>query len=778
MLGNFSFGEYFKKEAIRFAWDLTMEVFQFDPARIWVTVFKEDEEAFELWTEIVSENRIVRMDEKDNFWSMGETGPCGPCSELYYDRGPRYGDADSIINDLTGERYLEFWNLVFMEFNRDMSGKMTPLPKPSIDTGVGLERVVSLKMEVDTLFATDILSALIARTEEVTGKTYAASNAETAPAFHVIADHIRSLAFAIADGAQPSNVERGYVLRKLLRRAVRYGKILDKKQPFLAEILPSLIDLMGEDYPELRVAQHQIEEILTREEETFLRTLRRGDNLLNGIIAGAKERKCQEITGDEAFKLKDTYGLPLEEILLIAKDFHLSVNLEAYQLLEEEAREKSKLARGKEVESVIQQPLYQEFLDSNGGCNFVGYADLTVEAFIKAVIVKGLSVPFLKEGESGMIILDQTPFYPEKGGQVGDTGLLLNEKGASFKVSHCHSPHPGIIIHEGSCLSGVIEVGSEVRAEVDRDLRQLIQNNHTATHLLHWALGQLLGSQIRQAGSWVTSSRLRFDFNHSKPLSKEEIEQIEDQVNGKIRENRVIKVYSLLYAEAQRDPSIKQFFGDKYGDEVRVVDIGESKELCGGTHTNRTGTIGYFRFIKESSIAAGTRRIEAVTGKFADEFLRLKEKEYQHQIDRQRGEIEEFQHQLKVFRRRVAVEAAEQALKKIDKIGQVPFLATVVDVRPEEMPLVVEEIMKKLFSGILLIACRDQEKCQVVLRMTLDIVKRGVNAADLLKKTAFLIDGSGGGRPEAAQAGGKAPMGVEELFKKVIEYLQCSLVTH
>jgi alanyl-tRNA synthetase len=352
MLGNFSFGDYFKEKAIAYAWEVTTKVYEFDPDKVWITVFREDDEAAELWKKIVPSSRIVRMDEADNFWAMGETGPCGPCSELYYDRGPKYGDARSVKEDASGERYIEFWNLVFMQFNRDASGKMTPLPQQSIDTGSGLERVIALKMGVDNLFSTDILRGIISQIEQVAGKKYTMEDQETAPAFHVIADHIRSLSFAIADGAQPSNVERGYVLRKLVRRAVRYGRMLGIQDPFLAQVLPRLVSLMGDDYPELKTAQNRIGELLTQEEESFLRTLKRGGNILSAIITDAKKRPHKEITGDEAFKLKDTYGLPIEEVMLIAKDSHLSVNLDAYQLLEEQAREKSKAAHVKEAQHV------------------------------------------------------------------------------------------------------------------------------------------------------------------------------------------------------------------------------------------------------------------------------------------------------------------------------------------------------------------------------------------------------------------------------------------
>ncbi len=770
MLGNFSFGDYFKEKAIHYAFEVSTKVFQFDPDKIWITVFREDDEAEEIWKKIVPANRIIRMDEKDNFWAMGETGPCGPCSELYYDRGPKYGDARSIKEDISGERFIEFWNLVFMQFSRDASGKMTPLPKQSIDTGSGLERVVALKMGVDNLFSTDILRGLIAQIEQVTSKSYIMEDLELAPAFHVIADHIRSLSFAIADGAQPSNVERGYVLRKLIRRAVRYGRTLGVQEPFLAKVLPRLVSLMGADYPELKSAENRIGELLTQEEESFLRTLKRGGNILNGIIADAKKRPHKEITGDEAFKLKDTYGLPLEEILLIAKDSHLNVHLEAYQLLEEQAKEKSKAAHVATAQ-VIEDNLYRDFLAKHAPCKFVGFTDTKVDAIVEGILVQGKFVDMINEGEEGMILLNLTPFYAEKGGQIGDTGLLAHKQ-SHFKVTDCQSPYPGIITHIGICQSGRIRCGDTVSATVDHPRRQMIQNNHTATHLLHFALVQVLGPHIRQAGSLVEPTRFRFDFNHHKALSKEDLQKAEDLVNDKIRENKQVRSYELAYEEVQKMPEIKQFFGDKYGAKVRVVDIEESKELCGGTHTSQTGNIGYFRILKEGSIAAGVRRIEATSGKAAEEFVRTHEKELEAKIHAQLEEKKQIEQHLKAARRIVLKEMAETLVQKATPVGSISLLAAIAGVEPDELGPLAEEIAGRFSSGVILLAFRGTDRCQVLLRITSDLVKKGLNAAQILKEVAPLVGGSGGGRPEAAQAGGKSPEHLDKLFEKVREILR------
>ncbi len=658
------------------------------------------------------------------------------------------------IDDTTGERYIEFWNLVFMQFNRDLNGKLTPLPKQSIDTGSGLERVVALKMGVENVFETDILGELIRETERITGKKYE-QDSELGPAFHVIADHLRSLAFAIADGAQPSNVDRGYVLRKLLRRAVRYARMLGVQDPFLAKILPRLVDLMGDDYHELRTAEHRIAEILTLEEEAFLRTLKRGGNILNKIIFEAQKNK--EISGEDAFKLKDTYGLPFEEILLIAKDSHLTINLEAYEILEEQAREKSKAAHVKEA-----QHIEENLLSSAPRSEFLGYQQTRSEAKILAILVGNQFVELIREGEQGVILLDQTPFYAEKGGQIGDTGHI-----DQFVVTDCKSPYPGVIAHIGICPSGILHVGETVVAEVDVARRINIQNNHTATHLLHWALMKVLGPHVRQAGSVVEPSRFRFDFNHHKALSKEEIEYIENLVNEKIRENKPVHSYELSYEEAQKMPEIKQFFGDKYGAKVRVIDIEESKELCGGTHTSHTGTIGYFRILKEGSIAAGVRRIEAITGHAAEEFVRHHEKELEAKIAAQIEETKKIEHQLKTTRRAILREMAQTLTHKIEHVGSTPLLATVVSVQPSELSQLVEEVMTRITSGVVLLAAEQEGKCQIILRVTPDLLQKGIHADKILKEVAPLVGGSGGGRPEGAQAGGKSPENLPKLISQV-----------
>lgn len=777
MLGNFSFGDYFKKEAIRFAWEVATEVFAFPAERIWPTVFTNDDEAFELWTTYVPASRITRFGEKENFWAMGDTGPCGPCSELLLDRGDAFGNASCPAADPSGERFLEFWNLVFMQYNRQNSESLLSLPNPSIDTGAGLERVAMLQMGVDSVFETDVLRSLIAAVESTSRKTYDATDEGRAAAFRVIADHMRCLSFAIADGVQPSNVDRGYVLRKVLRRAVRYGRQLELDRPFLALLLPSLIDSMGASYPELIAAKERITEILTTEEEAFIRTLRRGGNLLNSIVSSALTT-TKEINGADAFKLKDTYGMPIEEILLIAKDCHLAVDLHQYEQLEKEAKERSRSSQ-KVVKQIAQENLFASFVEQNGPTQFIGYSQNQLKSYgvIKAIVVDGAFIDKLEAGQEAQIFLDRTPFYAEMGGQVGDSGTLEAEH-ALFCVGDSQTPYKGVVAHIGKLERGTLHVGDGVTALVDGIRRQKIANNHTATHLLHWALHAVLGQHIKQAGSIVDQHRLRFDFSHHKSLSKKELTAIEDLVNEKIRENGSVATYELPYEEAQRCADIKQFFGEKYGNTVRVVDIGTSysKELCGGTHTSTTGNIGLFVIAKEGSIAAGIRRIEAVTGleavlHYRDGLDRLDALASQLKVPVQKIEertiklLEENACLTAELQRAKEIRAEQQAASLqslVEQIGTIPLLAAAVDIAPELLGNCADAALIQLGSGVVVLACNAAGRCQIAARVSDDWISQGISAVELIKAIAPIIEGSGGGKAASAQAGGKAPHRIDE----------------
>lgn len=781
MLGNFSFGDYFKEEAIAFAWDFTANHLQLPTEKVWVSVFEEDEEAFELWRKWVPEKRIARLTAKDNFWAMGDTGPCGPCSELLFDKGALYGKAEHPKDDKEGERFFEFWNLVFMQYNKDESGKLSPLPKPSIDTGMGLERAVSLKMGVNNIFETDILRRLIASVENISGVAYEKNR----PAFHVIADHMRSLAFAIADGATPSNVDRGYVLRKVLRRAIRYGRQIKLDKPFFAKLFPTLLEQMGADFPELKTAENKICEILTLEEENFFKTLHRGGNILHSIIEKAHQSKAKQITGEDAFKLKDTYGFPLEEILLLAKDSGLEVNLDAYMLLEEKARELSKGSREKKVQ-VAKESLFADFVEKNEKVVFLGYDQLQANGAITGILVDGELRESLSEGEEAGLILDQTPFYAEMGGQIGDKGIIFHH-GAQFVVADCVSPYPGVVLHKGVLKKGKLIKGEPVTASVDAKTRAEISRNHSATHLLHFAIENVLGPHIRQMGSLVGPDRIRFDFSHHKPLTEEEILQIEKKINDEIRSNLQVTTQEMPYDQAQKRSDIKQFFGDKYGSKVRVVNIGEvSHELCGGVHVKKAGEIGLFRITKESSIAAGVRRIEAVTGKAAEEFMYAREEllreaatllgaplaKVPSQIKALLHEEAELKESIKKYRKVHLKALQDELLKKKEVISGITTIVAKVDLQKEEFAQLANDLLVRLESGVLLLAMANPDSCQLLMRITPDLVKKGLLASDIIGRIAPLVGGSGGGKGESAQAGGKRSENLEEALLKAKDQIR------
>lgn len=757
MLGNFSFGEYFKKEAIDFAWEVATTIFGFPEDKLFPTVYEKDDEAFELWTAYVPDKRITRMGEKDNFWMMGETGPCGPCSELHYDRGPSFSNALNPSQDPTGERYLEFWNLVFMEFERSKEGRLTPLPNPSIDTGAGLERILTLQMGVDSVFETDVLRSLIAQIEQVSGTPYDMAHEHLTPAFRVIADHVRTLSFAIADGVQPGNVDRGYVLRKLLRRAVRYGKSLGFEAPFLGKIVPRLTDLMGEDFPELKQRQTVIEEVLLAEEQSFFKTLRRGGNLLREVM---ERSNAGQISGADAFKLKDTYGFPLEEVLLIAKDANLSVDLVEFDSLEKEAKERSK-GQHKSIE----QNVATEIFSSIEPTVFTGYDTLKGHASIVALMKEGVLVDTLEEGEEGWVFLDQSPFYAEMGGQAGDQGVLIHS--GTFVVHDTKSPFTQRVAHIGQVEKGSLHQGDQIHAEVNQERRVKIANNHTATHLLHFALREVLGDHIKQAGSVVEPQRLRFDFSHHKALTTEEIYQIETLVNEKIRENCHVNTYQIPYQDAQNNRHIQQFFGEKYGEEVRVVDIDFSKELCGGTHTTALGTLGVFKIQKEGSIASGVRRIEACTGQEALLLYQIPEttleklaslfKSKPHLVLERALQLLEhsktLEKELTLLRHQALKQLAHSLIR--GKEEGVERVAQEVACDPSNLRDLSEELIRCNPNLACFLVVRCKEQAHLLVRLPQRMIQKGLKAGQVLKEITSILQGSGGGRPDMAQGVGK-----------------------
>jgi len=779
MLGNFSFGDYFKKEAIKYAFEVTTNVFEFDPRFLWATVFEDDDEAFELWKAYLPENKIVRMGAKDNFWSMGKTGPCGPCSELLYDKGAKYSDALSPLDDKDGERYLEFWNLVFMELDQKEDGTLEPLPRKSIDTGAGLERVLTLELGCDNVFQTDILQAIIKKTESLTKIKYNESDIHT-PAFHVIADHLRSLSFAIADGVIPSNIERGYVLRKILRRAVRYGKTLGFKKPFLASLVPTLVEIMGDDFSELTASETRIQDVIETEEISFLRTLERGGNIFQKII----EKADRTISGNDAFLLKDTYGFPIEEILLIAKDNQKSVDLKTYDSLEQKAKELSRRSQ-KSKSDHYEHSIFKDLSEKLENTKFVGYEKTECDAIILKIIADDEVVEKLQEGQKASLILDQTPFYAQMGGQSTDKGEISGND-FIFQVTNCISPYPGIIIHSGFLEKGEITSNSKCRAYIDTTRRNNTAKNHTATHLLQFALKQVLGEHITQAGSLVEDLRLRFDFNHHAPLTRKEIKEVELLINQKIRLNQQVAIYEIPYIEAQNRSDITQIFGEKYSDTVRVIDVDFSKELCGGTHVNFLGEIGFFKITKEMGIAAGVRRIEAVTGFYAELFvyekqdfidsiattLKTDESKIIARVDSLLENNQNLTKENKHFKELDIKRQVVNALKQVEKIKGIPFIAVEISLGSEQLQTFANEIMGELKSGVLAIALKAQDRCQLLIKVSDDFVEKNIFADDFIKKVSPIIQGGGGGKKNQAQAGGKDPSQIPQAFSMIKQLLE------
>lgn len=778
MLGNFSFGDYFKKEAIEMAFEVTCNVLGVDPKSLFVSVYKKDLEAFELWKSFLPEEQICFMGKEDNYWSMGDTGPNGPCSELYFDRGKRFGDYKSPAEDPDGHRFIEFWNLVFMENNSSADGSITKLPSPCIDTGLGLERMAALISGKENVFETNIFEAIIHKLTSISRVPYIKNK----PAYHVVADHLRSLSFAIADGAIPSNVERGYVLRKILRRAVRYGRQLSINKPFLAELFPTLLSEMGTDYPELAESSDRIIELLTIEEESFQKTLSRGGNILNTIIEKSKESDHKEISGKDAFTLKDTFGFPIEEICLLAKDHHLEVNLDTYSILEKEAKEKSKKAHKTHAQEV-QSDIWKEFVEKHGESTFIR-DKLEAKGTIIGILHNGQLVNSLKEGERGSIILNDSPFYAEMGGQKGDLGSLTHHK-ATFHVETCTSPYSGVSLHTGTVNSGTLIVGEPVHAQVEKHPRLHIEKNHTATHMLHFALEKVLGGHISQAGSYVCEESLRLDFNHHKKLSDTEIREVETIINDAILAGYDVEIKEMSYADVRERKDIKQLFGEKYSDTVRMVSVGDfSKELCGGTHIKNTKEIGLFRITKESSVSAGVRRIEAVTSKAALAFIYEKETLLKNicsvigapepkaleALEKLTAEHKEIKSSYKKLRKEQIATMTEHLLNEKQKIGNLFYIAKEVTMDKGEFTSFASELIGRLKDGLIILANKDGNSCQVLIQKTKSATAIP-SAKALLDEMLPLIDGRGGGSDICARGSSNSTSGLTKAFAHISSIL-------
>jgi len=785
MLGNWSFGDYYKREAIEWAWKLFTNEWKISPERLWATVFTGDDESARIWPEVsgMGPERVLRFGEDENFWEMAETGPCGPCSEIHVDMGEKHcrrkGEQGHrcVVNGDCG-RYVEIWNLVFIQYNKDEQGKLQPLPKKHVDTGMGFERLAAVLQGVDSNYATDLFVPILAALEEATGERFVPDSPRATP-FRAIADHLRGLSFTIADGALPSNDGRGYVLRMLLRRAVRYGRILGIEEPFLYKMVPVVASIMGDAYPELIQHREHVSRVILSEEERFHNTLSFGLELLAEIIKNTKTRGQKIISGKDAFKLYDTYGFPVDLTGLIAREEGLSIDEKTFKELMEDQKERARVT-WKAAPAGSIATVYKEILERNGGTGFCGYEKLMIGATITALLREEKKVDKLEEGEEGELVLDRTPFYAEAGGQVGDEGRICSDT-ATALVSSTQSPLPGLVVHRVKMINGGMRTGERVKAEVNGGKRLETARNHTATHLLQNALKQVLGEHIKQSGSLVAPGRLRFDFTHFTAMSPREIERVEEIVNERVRENARVEVYEMPFEEV-RTKDIIAIFGEKYGDRVRVIDIGNySKELCGGTHVNAVGQIGLFTILSEASVAAGVRRIEALSGEAAFHLSRKRE----HQI----AELAEM---LKVESDKVVerVEALRKECKGLKKtagrehekeaIGDVPELireamdvggisvvaAELKGLQVDGLRNAGDRIRQKLPSGVILLGARHENKAHIICMVSEDLVKKGLHAGAIAKDIGKVIGGSGGGRPQIAQAGGPQVDKLAEALEK------------
>ncbi|MGN7468507.1 alanine--tRNA ligase [Brevibacillus sp. SAFN-007a] len=791
MLGNFSIGDYFKAEAIEWAWEFltSPKWIGFDPERLSVTIHPEDEEAFELWNKKIGipEERIIRLE--GNFWDIGE-GPSGPNTEIFYDRGEEFGNDPNDPELYPGgenERYLEVWNLVFSQFNHNPDGTYTPLPKKNIDTGMGLERMASILQGVDNNFETDLLFPLIEQTSAISGVKYK-SNPELDVALKVIADHARTVVFAIGDGALPSNEGRGYVIRRLLRRAVRMGKKLGVEKPFLYSLTETVGRMMGEFYPEVVQKREFIEKVIRAEEERFHETLNDGLAILSEMVQAAKASGQSQLSGQDVFKMYDTYGFPVDLTEDFASEQGLTVDRDGFEQAMEEQRERARAAR-QDVDSMQIQggPLSELTVTSE----FVGYTELVATGKVEAIILDNQLVEEAEEGQTVQVILDQTPFYAESGGQINDEGYLLSDS-VKARVTDVQKGPKGQNVHSVIVEAGTLRKGDTVRAEVNREARLAITKNHTATHLLHQALKDVLGPHVNQAGSLVAPERLRFDFTHISAITPEELERIEAIVNEKVWENLAVEISHKPLAEAKAMGAMA-LFGEKYGDIVRVVKVGDySLELCGGCHVNNTAEIGLFKLVSESGIGAGTRRIEAVTGRGAYQFLNqqftiLKEvaqalkapvlAETPARVEGLQQQLKEAQRENESLRAKLGnIEAAAltDQLKQVDGMNVLAARVSASDM--DNLRGMVDELKNKLGSAVIVLGSVDGEKVNLVAGVTKDLMEQGVHAGKIIKEVAARCGGGGGGRPDMAQAGGKDPSKLQEALDAVGELVKSQAV--
>ncbi|EPY7136331.1 alanine--tRNA ligase [Klebsiella pneumoniae] len=762
MLGNFSFGDYFKQDAIKYAWELLTgeNWFALPKEKLWVTVYETDDEAFDIWANEVGvpRERIIRIGDNkgapfasDNFWQMGDTGPCGPCTEIFFDHGDHIWGGPPGSPEEDGDRYIEIWNIVFMQFNRQADGTMEPLPKPSVDTGMGLERIAAVLQHVNSNYDIDLFRDLIASVAKVTGATDL-----TNKSLRVIADHIRSCAFLVADGVIPSNENRGYVLRRIIRRAIRHGNMLGAKDTFFWKLVAPLIDVMGSAGDELKQQQAQVEQVLKTEEEQFARTLERGLALLDEELS---KLKGDTLDGETAFRLYDTYGFPVDLTADVCRERNIKVDEAGFEAAMEEQRRRARESSGFGAD-------YNAMIRVDGASEFKGYDHLELNGKVTALFIDGKAVDSVSAGQEAVVILDQTPFYAESGGQVGDKGEL---KGAGFSFAVSDTQKYGQAIgHIGKVASGTLKVGDAVQADVDEARRQRIRLNHSATHLMHAALRQVLGTHVAQKGSLVNDKALRFDFSHFEAMKPEEIRAVEDLVNAQIRRNLAIET-NIMDIDAARASGAMALFGEKYDDRVRVLRMGDfSTELCGGTHAARTGDIGLFRITSESGTAAGVRRIEAVTGEGAmvilhaqsdqlNDIAQLLKGDSHNLGEKVRAALErtrQLEKELQQLKEQAAAQESANLSSKAEEINGVKLLVSeLTGVEPKMLRTMVDDLKNQLGSTIVVLATVADGKVSLIAGVSKDVTGR-VKAGELVGMVAQQVGGKGGGRPDMAQAGG------------------------
>ncbi len=782
MLGNFSIGDYFKREAIEWGWEFVTERMKLPRERLWTTVFTNDDEAFEIWNKKIGvpANKIMRFGEKDNFWGpAGSSGPCGPCSEIHYDFGPQYGCGKPDCNPGCGcSRFVELWNLVFTEFNQDENKVRTPLPKPNIDTGMGLERLATIMQGKTTVYDTDIFTPLLTNISKIIGKKYG-ENEDADNAMRVVVEHSRSIAFLIADGVMPANDGRGYVLRRLLRRAALFGKRLGLEQLFLKDTCAASIEHMKAIYPELAQRRDMVLKVVELEEARFRETLNTGLSLLDNLISDTSSQVRNKIAGADVFKLYDTYGFPVELTQEIVARAGLSVDMDGFEKEMERQRERARAAAKFDNVKGAGKMVFRPGQEKT---EFVGYHHLKYKSRISDILIGNKSVDTVEAGQEASLVLETTPFYGEMGGQVGDTGIISNALGHFVVTDAIHSGE--FIVHQGKLESGKLNVGEEVEAEVDNARRRDIASNHTATHLLQYALRQVLGQHVQQRGSMVGPYEFRFDFSHLTAMTAEEIQRVQHIVNDKVRENLIVNADQMGYKQAVAEGATA-LFDEKYGDVVRVIKIGTpviSAELCGGTHVSATGQIGFFQVVAESSVGSGLRRIEAVTGKGAEtyvehNFINLKAiaealgtspASAHDKVAALKQELEEERKKLANIEKERSRKSAGDLTSQVETINGVKVLAARVDnLRLDSLREMADMLREKLGSGIVVLGSVNEDKPSFIAMVTPDLVQKGYSAGDIVKKVAQVTGGGGGGKPGMAQAGGKDKTKVDEALSLV-----------